>query len=437
MGDTRHALFREINIRLVKLLDLILITLCFVTYWAFFCEPWGVRTFIISLIYLFLYGMFGRIYDAFLISLMRISEVIFGQVVAAFLADFLLYIIAYLIYDEGIKALPLFLTFLAQSVIIVIWAYFSHIWYFRKFPPRKAVVIWDMRQDMEDLIKRYGMNVKFQVIGTASAKECIESGMSVLSGAESVFLCGVHSHERNQILKYCLSCGLIAYVVPRMGDVIMSGARPLHLFRLPMLRVNRYVANPEYMLIKRGGDIFIALVALIITLPVSIITAIAIKSCDKGPVFYRQKRLTMDRREFEIIKFRSMRVDAEADGKALLSSGKYDTRVTTVGKIIRRYRIDEIPQLINVIKGDMSIVGPRPERPEIAEQLEQKMPEFSFRLQVKAGITGYAQVYGKYDSTPYDKLLMDLMYIAKASVSMDLMIMLATLKTLFIPDVKE
>ena len=149
---------------------------------------------------------------------------------------------------------------------------------------------------------------------------------------------------------------------------------------------------------------------------------------DGGPAFYKQVRLTKDGKQFEILKFRSMRVDAEKDGVARLSTGDKDDRITKVGHIIRACRLDELPQLLNILKGDLSIVGPRPERPEIAAQYCEEMPEFALRLQAKAGLTGYAQVYGKYNTTPYDKLQMDLMYIAHPSLIEDLKIMLATVK---------
>lgn len=156
-----------------------------------------------------------------------------------------------------------------------------------------------------------------------------------------------------------------------------------------------------------------------------------LKATDHGPVFYKQVRLTKNGREFNIFKFRSMCVDAEKDGVARLSTGDKDDRITPVGRIIRACRIDELPQLINILKGDLSIVGPRPERPEIAAQYCEEMPEFNLRLQAKAGLTGYAQVYGKYNTTPYDKLVMDLMYIAHPSIIVDFKIMFATVKILF------
>ena len=165
--------------------------------------------------------------------------------------------------------------------------------------------------------------------------------------------------------------------------------------------------------------------------------AIAIKLTDHGPIFYRQCRLTKDGKKFDVLKFRSMRVDAEKDGVARLSSGEHDDRITPVGHFIRKCRLDELPQLINILKGDMSLVGPRPERPEIAAQYEEELPEFDLRLQAKAGLTGYAQVYGKYNTTPYDKLQMDLMYISNPSIIEDIKIMFATVKILFMPESTE
>ena len=184
-------------------------------------------------------------------------------------------------------------------------------------------------------------------------------------------------------------------------------------------------------------DIVFALAALIVLFPAWIVTAIAVKAEDGGDIFYRQCRLTKDGKLFDVLKFRSMKMDAEEDGIARLSSGENDERLTRTGSVIRKFRLDELPQLLCILKGNMSIVGPRPERPEIARQYEEEMPEFRLRLQAKAGLTGYAQVYGKYNTTPYDKLQMDLMYIAHPSIVEDFRIMLATVKILFLPESTE
>ena len=227
------------------------------------------------------------------------------------------------------------------------------------------------------------------------------------------------------------------YTIPRIGDVIMSGAKRMHMFHLPILQVGRYRPTPEQAIIKRAFDLAVSAAALVVLSPTLLVTALAVKLCDGGPVFYKQERLTRNGRVFEILKFRSMRVDAEHDGVARLSGGEHDPRVTAVGRVIRRLRIDELPQLLNVLRGDMSVVGPRPERPEIAAEYERELPEFRLRLQVKAGLTGYAQVYGKYNSTPKDKLKMDLMYIARPSLIEDLRICFATVKILFLPESTE
>ena len=183
------------------------------------------------------------------------------------------------------------------------------------------------------------------------------------------------------------------FVIPRVGDVIMSGAWPMHMFHLPMLRVGRYMASPEFLFIKRAMDIVISLLALIILSPLLLITAIAVKS-DGGPAFYKQVRLTKDGKQFEILKFRSMRVDAEKDGVARLSTGDKDDRITKVGHIIRACRLDELPQLLNILKGDLSVVGPRPERPEIAAQYCEEMPE-EILLLVEDYIDGKLHVFDK------------------------------------------
>jgi lipopolysaccharide/colanic/teichoic acid biosynthesis glycosyltransferase len=192
----------------------------------------------------------------------------------------------------------------------------------------------------------------------------------------------------------------------------------------------------EQRFIKRLIDIVCSFLLIIITSPIMLITAILVKIYDGGPVFYKQVRLTKNNKEFKIIKFRSMKVDAEKVGGAQLAK-KDDKRITPIGKFIRAVRIDELPQLFNILKGDMTFIGPRPERPEIAAKYIEEMPEFAYRTKVKAGLAGYAQVYGKYNTTPYDKLKLDLTYIENYSTWLDIKLMLLTLKVLFLPDSTE
>jgi len=224
--------------------------------------------------------------------------------------------------------------------------------------------------------------------------------------------------------------------MPKVTDVILQGAEELHLFDTPILLTREYTLTVEQRFFKRLVDIVCSLILLVIASPIMLITAIVIKLYDGGPVLYKQVRCTRDQREFEIMKFRSMRVDAEKDGVARLAQ-KNDSRITPIGKFIRKVRIDELPQLLNILRGDMSFIGPRPERPEIITQYMEIMPEFAYRMKVKAGLAGYAQVYGKYNTTPYDKLKLDLTYIEKYSLWLDFELMLLTLKILFWPDSTE
>lgn len=380
-----------------------------------------------------LYIMFAKIYEAFQITIKQISEIAYSQSLSALASDGVMFLVIWLLTRTFPNLLPMIIVVIAQVLISAGWALLAHAWYFSHFPADKTAIIYDNRTGLEKLVKEYGLNQKFSVKLKMSVEECL-ADITVLDAVHTVFISGVHSHERNIILKYCVAHDIDVLVIPRIGDVIMSSARSIHMFHLPMLNVQRYAASPEFLLVKRLMDIVISLIALIVLSPIMLAVAIAIKAYDGGPVFYSQVRLTKDSREFRILKFRSMRTDAERDGVARLSTGENDSRITPIGKVIRKLRFDELPQLINILKGDLSIVGPRPERPEIAAQYEEEMPEFALRLQAKAGLTGYAQVYGKYNTTPYDKLQMDLMYIAHPSIVEDLKIMMATVKILFMAE---
>ena len=440
MSEMRHDLL----LRTIKLGNAVLMTLPFASAWMLFyghqlyLEPFFFKgNWLVIVLYFLVYAMYGRVYDAFLVSLNPISEMVYSQSLAAAVSDVIAFIVIWLLMRYFPSILPMLIVFGAQVAVSTAWSVIVHKWYFRTFPPKRTIVVYDMREGMEELIAEYGLSKKFKVEKIIPVDDCIKEGLSNLKAAEAVYLCGIHSRERNIILKYCIREGITVYVIPRIGDILMSGAKKMHMFHLPVMRVDRYSPPPEYIFVKRLIDILVSLVMLLIFSPVMLITAAAIWVEDRGPVFYKQCRLTKDGKKFNVLKFRSMRTDAERDGVARLSSGKDDDRVTHVGKVIRKYRIDELPQLLNVLSGSMSLVGPRPERPEIAAQYEEELPEFSLRLQAKAGLTGLAQVYGKYNTSPYDKLQMDLMYIVSPSILEDLRIIFATVKIVFMPESTE
>lgn len=438
MKKTHH----DVLLRLVKLADVLLVTVFFGAGWFLYyadrmANPYyRIGNYLIVLLFAILFTACANVYEAFSISMKRISEVIYSQCLAALAADGIMFIVICLLIKSFPNLVPILLVFVCQLLTSILWAKMAHHWYFKVFPPRETAVVYDNRVGLEMLINEYGLEKKYDVKTILSADECL-ADLNQLEHMKTVFVSGVHSRERNVILKYCVVHDIEVLVIPRVGDVIMSSAHAIHMFHLPMLQVRRYDASPEYLFLKRIMDIVISLLALIVFSPIMLAVAVAIKLYDHGPVLYSQVRLTKDSREFRIYKFRSMRTDAEKDGVARLSTGENDDRITPIGKIIRKLRLDELPQLFNILSGDLSIVGPRPERPEIAAQYMEEMPEFILRLQAKAGLTGYAQVYGKYNTTPYDKLQMDLMYIAHPSIVEDLKIMMATVKILFMSDSTE
>ena len=427
----------DYGLRLVKLANVALVTLPFALVWLFYyihtvvIFPSIYRGSGIVLMFVVLYAFFGRAYDAFMVSLKRISEMFYAQALSIFFADGFMYLVLWLMSGAFPNIWPALMALAAQLVLGLFWCWAANRWYFARYGDQKTGVVYDVRRGVEDLFGRYGMDQKFDVQTVCTVEECLEGEMAMLDDLTAVFLCGVHSHERNIILKHCVANGIVVYIIPRVGDVIMSGAKKIPMFYLPMLRVDRYAPPPEHILAKRGLDLLLGGLLLLLLSPVLLVTALLVKLEDGGPVFYRQTRLTRDGREFRMVKFRSMVVSAEQDGVARLSTGEDDPRITRVGRFIRAHRIDELPQLFNVLGGSMSLVGPRPERPEIAAEYEKEMPEFALRLQCKAGLTGYAQVYGKYNTTPYDKLQMDLMYISKPGIVEDLKILFATLSILF------
>lgn len=425
---------KKIPFAVEKMVNIVLLMIPFLICWTLYYEPRtttvGLKqvSVLVMIIFFLICYYFGQRLDCFRVSILQIRDVIFGEVLATMITDIIMYILIWMLSIHLPNLIPGLITWGGQCVIGVIWAYVMHQSYFSTHPPLRTIVIYDERMGMENLIHTYGLEKRFN-IKTVYPVESIMDKLEVMEEFDAAFLCGIHSRERNIILKHCISHKIKLFMIPRIADVMMRGSEQIHMLYLPILKTQRYKPSIEYQIIKRTMDIVVSGIATIVLSPLFLITAIAVKS-DGGPAFYKQKRLTKDGKVFEILKFRSMRVDAEKYSGAVLSAGENDPRITKVGRIIRACRLDELPQLLNILKGDMSLVGPRPERPELQKEIEKEVPEFGLRLQAKAGLTGYAQVYGKYNTTFYDKLLMDLMYISKPSILEDLTIMLATVKIL-------
>ncbi len=435
--------FRKSRYRLfgIKLIHLILNIGIFFLFFLLFrygsltkMDPYGFRyNYFAAFLYGALFIFFTKAYHAYLLGFSYIRDLVFGQFLSQLLSIILLYFIVSVAWNHFNNPLIFIPMLCVQLLIDSAWAVFGNAFFYKVIGKHKALLIYRNAIDKSRIGNIHGKPLEniYEITDELQYDGTFEELRKKLDGYDTIFVAGVNSRCRNGLLKYCKEKGVQGYFLPHIGDTIMQDARHAHSFDTPVLSVARKELNPEYAFIKRVFDIVSSGIALIILSPLIAVTSIAIKLSDGGPVFYRQTRLTRDGKQFEIMKFRSMRVDAEKDGIARLSQGDQDDRITPVGRIVRRYRLDEIPQLLNILKGDMSVVGPRPERPEIAELYYRQMPEFRLRLQVKAGLTGYAQVYGKYNTAPYEKLEFDLLYINSMNVFVDLQLCFATLMILF------
>lgn len=382
--------------------------------------------------------LFMYIYGALKIGYLKSSNVIYSQALSGLCANAVMYIQTTLLWRHLPDPRPLIVMTVADIVIAAAFSYLFARLFARLFPPKRILLIYD-EYPVESLYRKMNSRVdKFQIvkkIAVSEGKEAVQQAIDTW-GQEGVVFGDIHSEVRNRLLKYCYARSIRVYLTPKVSDIILKSSETLDLFDTPLLLARNYGLTMEQKFMKRALDLVISVILLVIASPFMLITAAAIWLYDKGPVFFKQKRLTKDGKEFYVYKFRSMIVDAEKDGVARLASTN-DSRITPVGNVIRATRMDELPQLLNILKGDMSVVGPRPERPEIASEYEQEIPEFAYRLKVKAGLTGYAQIYGKYNTTAYDKLKLDLMYIEGYSLLTDLKLIVATIKILFMKESTE
>ena len=381
-------------------------------------------------------------YGGMRLGYMKNAEIIFSQIFATLMANVLIYAeISVMSFQLYAPKMFIIMT-MEQAVVVIVYMNIANRIYKSVFPPRELFLIHGDRSIQDICSKFESRRDKYKI----TRHEHVNKGVDVLckeilddyehGRITAVVVWDLTAEERNIILKFCYAHYIRVYVMPKITDVILMGAEELHIFDTPILLTREYSLTMEQRFIKRTIDIVCSALLLIITSPIMLITALAIKLYDGGPVLYKQVRCTKDQREFFIMKFRSMRTDAEKDGVARLAQ-KNDSRVTPIGRFIRKCRIDELPQLLNILEGDMSFIGPRPERPEIIAQYIEVMPEFAYRMKVKAGLAGFAQVYGKYNTSPYDKLKLDLTYIEKYSLWMDIKLMLLTLKIVFWPDSTE
>ncbi len=389
--------------------------------------------FLVIGIYLFFFMLFMSVFGGFKLGIYTKTNIIISQTIALFCASFMQILFVIMLVGKVGHIPAILLSFTEMYIVQVIFVFFFTIVvmniYHKLFNPYELLHIYADEND--NISKRFlNQHLNYVIKDKVSCFDTMENIISHIDNFDLVMIDDIPVDKREIIQNICYSKEKKVYFVPSIIDIINKNSKYSHLLDTPLYFSKNNVMPVLEKIVKRIGDIFISAVGIIITSPIMIAVAAAIFFYDKGPVFYKQARYTQDGKIFKIIKFRSMIQNAESDGKARLAS-ENDDRITPVGHFIRACRIDELPQFFNILKGDMSIVGPRPERPEIADEYCKQLPEFRYRLYVKAGLTGYAQVYGKYNTTFVDKLKLDMIYVGNASILLDIQLILLTLKVIF------
>ena len=399
----------------------------------FFWGNWAVIGF-----YLLFLLFFNRVFDGHKLNFLKARTTFLTHSLTIIFANIAAVLLSWVVGRYYFSILPILLLAVAQMLVVVGWSFVMSKLYLRISKPVKTVVIHGdcpPNAFQTFLEKADFFNSNRFVLSIHDIDKSEEEAETKILENEEVVLYDLPSIRRNALLKFCYENSKNSYVTPKISDILVTGAEKVYLSDIPLLKIERRGIKIESLIVKRLVDITLAVVGLVITSPFFLISAIIIKIYDGGKVFFTQERMTRNETKFEIIKFRTMREDSEEEGPQIAKQN--DSRITPYGKILRATHLDELPQLVNILKGEMTLVGPRPERIENIEKYEKVIPEFKYRLAVKAGLTGYAQLYGKYDTTPYDKIKLDLEYIENHSLLLDFKLILLTVKVMFQKDNAE
>lgn len=372
--------------------------------------------------------LFLRIYGKYDIGRRKSKPIIYSLFLAVVFTDIVTYLELMIMntITPDINAFRLtslewlLLTMLIQLAVIIVFAYGGNTIYFCLHEPEACCIIASSKEGLRRVIKginKYKKQYKIEYVVHYQKKNL----KKLIDQTEAVFICEIPSAEREEIINYCYERRKNIYYTPEIADIVESNAENYLLDDISVFNYNVKTLSIEQRVIKRLMDLILAIGMGIVTSPIWIVSAIAIKSYDHGSILFKQKRATLNGEIFEVYKFRTMRENVENR-----SVTKDDDRITPPGKFLRKIRMDELPQLLNILKGDMSFVGPRPEMLENVNAYTEELPEFKYRLRVKAGLTGYAQIAGKYNTTPKDKLMMDLLYIERYSIWKDIQLLFQT-----------
>lgn len=432
--------------KLIRSIIVILLVACetiiFMHYWINIYNRYTVFPFfqkghwMMAAMYIIYQIIFLYIFGGLKVGYLKKANIIFSQVLAMLGSNVIIYLQIVLLSVRFVNIVPMMKATLVDICVVVIVAIISESIFRKLFPPRELIVLYEDYDPDEFIKKMNSRKDKYIIKQKLNVSDGLDKIKKDIIQSQGVVIYDVHSELRNVILKMCYENDIRAYSTTKISDILIRGAESLHLFDTPLLLYRNNGLNFEQRFVKRTMDIVVSLLMLIITSPIFLCAAIAIKMYDGGPVFYRQARYTLNGKVFNIYKFRSMIVDAEKDGKSQPATD-HDPRITPVGRVLRATRLDELPQLIDILIGNMSLVGPRPERIEHVDKYSEDIPEFKYRLKVRGGLTGYAQLYGKYNTSPYDKLQLDLIYIQNYSIFLDIRLIFMTLKIMFMKESTE
>lgn len=437
--DIKH-LIRQIE----GLIQTVLLSIVYYYSWEYWYRNtsiapyYGNGKFVLLGIYALLIAVIFYLCDSFKYGHLKAGDVVVSQWIAMFIVNFITYMQLCLLANQLLNPLGMFTLMGADVLLCLICTYIYTAIYHSNYVPRNMIMIYGNDNAIYLKLKMESRKDKYHVTALVNIDKGIDYIKKEIVNYDAVVINDVPAQIRNDIMKYCYENEIRTYIVPKTSDIIIRGADNLTLFDTPLVLVKGNGLTFGQRFFKRLSDIFLCVLAMIPCAPIMILVAIAIKVEDGGPIFYKQKRLTVGKREFDILKFRSMVVDAEKGGYQLsMRANEKDPRITKVGRFIRACRIDELPQILNILKGDMSIVGPRPERIENANEYSKDIPEFMYRTKVKGGLTGYAQIYGKYNTSAYDKLRLDMIYIENYSIFLDIKLIFMTLQILIKPESTE
>ena len=432
--------------KLIRSIIVILLVACetiiFMHYWINIYNKYTVFPFfqkghwMMAAMYIIYQIIFLYIFGGLKVGYLKKANIIFSQVLAMLGSNVIIYLQIVLLSVRFVNIVPMMKATLVDICVVVIVAIISESIFRKLFPPRELIVLYEDYDPDEFIKKMNSRKDKYIIKQKLNVSDGLDKIKKDIIQSQGVVIYDVHSELRNVILKMCYENDIRAYSTTKISDILIRGAESLHLFDTPLLLYRNNGLNFEQRFVKRTMDIVVSLLMLIITSPIFLCAAIAIKMYDGGPVFYRQARYTLNGKVFNIYKFRSMIVDAEKDGKSQPATD-HDPRITPVGRVLRATRLDELPQLIDILIGNMSLVGPRPERIEHVDKYSEDIPEFKYRLKVRGGLTGYPQLYGQYNTSPYDKLQLDLIYIQNYSIFLDIRLIFMTLKIMFMKESTE